>query len=153
ELSKPYYTRRPVIELPETAMLTPQTHEGTMAGASDEAVPPPAPPPPASSPVATAPGVVGGVPGGVAGGVLGSLTKSGNNVININGRLAKAEAEEKAAENLEPAANGQELGDLFQYNLKEKVTILKNHSALVPIINSHIKAEKVTLWSRESSRP
>jgi hypothetical protein len=30
DLSKPYYTRRPVVALPETAMLTPQTHEGTM---------------------------------------------------------------------------------------------------------------------------
>src|SRR5215467_2985447 len=30
DLSKPYYTRRPVIGLPESAMLTPQTHEGTM---------------------------------------------------------------------------------------------------------------------------
>src|SRR5215471_10145102 len=35
---------------------------------------------------------------------------------------------------LEPEATGQELGDLFEYHLKEKVTILKNHSALVPII-------------------
>jgi myosin heavy subunit len=54
---------------------------------------------------------------------------------------------------LQPAAYGQELGDLFQYNLKEKVTILKNHSALVPIINAHIKADKVTLWSAGSGRP
>jgi len=30
ELSQPYYTRRPVIALPENAMLTPQTHEATM---------------------------------------------------------------------------------------------------------------------------
>src|SRR5437764_83678 len=30
ELSQPYYTRRPVVALPETALLTPQTHEGTM---------------------------------------------------------------------------------------------------------------------------
>ncbi len=34
ELSKPYYTRRPEVALPETAMLTPQTHEGTMPGLS-----------------------------------------------------------------------------------------------------------------------
>jgi len=30
ELSQPYYTRRPVVPLPENAMLTPQTHEATM---------------------------------------------------------------------------------------------------------------------------
>src|SRR5205807_753773 len=50
------------------------------------------------------------------------------------------------------SANAQELGDLFEYNLKEKITILKNHSALVPIINAHIDAEKVTLWSASSPR-
>ena len=30
ELSQPYYTRRPVVPLPENAMVTPQTHEATM---------------------------------------------------------------------------------------------------------------------------
>ena len=30
ELSQPYYTRRPVVALPQNAMLTPQTHEATM---------------------------------------------------------------------------------------------------------------------------
>ncbi len=30
ELSQPYYTRRPVVALPENAMLSPQTHEATM---------------------------------------------------------------------------------------------------------------------------
>jgi hypothetical protein len=161
ELSKPYYTRRPVIELPETAMLTPQTHEGTMetqaeASGSLQLGPPP-PPPPASKPVA---GMVGGVPGGVAGGPIGSVSRPGVGAGTFTlragdtvDRLSNAEAEEKAKEAMEPAANGQELGDLFQYNLKDKVTILKNHSALVPIINSHIKAEKVTLWSGESAHP
>ncbi len=36
--------------------------------------------------------------------------------------------------------------------MKEKVTILKNRSALVPIISSHIDAEKVTLWNNSSKR-
>jgi len=30
ELSQPYYTRRPVVALPQNAMITPQTHEATM---------------------------------------------------------------------------------------------------------------------------
>jgi hypothetical protein len=67
--------------------------------------------------------------------------------------FTNAAAKEEAADKFEAAAYGQDLGDLFQYNLKERVTILKNHSALVPIINSQIKAEKVTLWSASSPRP
>jgi hypothetical protein len=53
------------------------------------------------------------------------------------------------------AANAQELGDLFEYKLKEPVTILKNRSALVPIIQSPIAAEKVSVWNdqAENARP
>jgi hypothetical protein len=48
------------------------------------------------------------------------------------------------------AANGQELGDLFEYKLKDKVTLKKNQSALVPIAQTEIEAEKVSLWSGTS---
>ena len=40
DISQPYYARRPVVALPESAMLTPQTHEATMNA--------PGPPPPPS---------------------------------------------------------------------------------------------------------
>src|SRR5258708_25553104 len=66
ELSKPYYTRRPVVGLPQTAMLTPQTHEGTMEGVdrletfSKLSAPPPTPPPMGSFGIAGA--ITGGVP-------------------------------------------------------------------------------------------
>jgi hypothetical protein len=234
ELSKPYYTRRPVVELPEAAMLTPQTHEGTML-VENEALQ--SPPPPVASPkLATGYGYGGGVGSGSGSGVgagsyhaggaplppgfqgiYGTLTdpegaaianahitavgstgeshtgysdssgafrlelpagtyqvlveSTGFKSVNQNGvqvstgsprylnyRLGIAASAETVevtaeAEKLQPEAEGQELGDLFEYNLKEKVTILKNHSALVPIINSHIEAEKVTLWSGSSGRP
>jgi hypothetical protein len=53
------------------------------------------------------------------------------------------------------AANGQDLGDLFEYKLKDKVTLKKNQSALVPIAQTEIEAEKISLWSgmRGSGRP
>ena len=152
ELSLPLYTRRPEVPLPQAAMLTPQTHEGTMTSNL------PPPPPPSSAPAKTkaqaAPqpsdmvemATVNGVVGGVAG-------KADRFRAGSRSDFNNAAAKEEAADKFEAAAYGQELGDLFQYNLKEKVTILKNHSALVPIINSQIKAEKVTLWSASSPRP
>ncbi len=155
DLSRPYYTRRPVVELPEAALLTPQTHEGTMAEESK-----PAPPPPSAEKVQDlplngrsidrlarlSPGVVGGV-----------AAKPGRFESNGAGFGAGPPASApvslaEAAEQEGVSANAQDLGDLFEYNLKEKITIFKNHSALVPIINSHIDAEKVTLWSRSSPR-
>jgi hypothetical protein len=45
------------------------------------------------------------------------------------------------------AANGQGLGDLFEYKLKDRVTLKKNQSALVPIVQTDVEAEKVSLWS------
>ena len=148
ELSQPYYTRRPVVALPETALLTPQTHEGTMEA---ENKPAPAPPPPAppSEPM-----------GRNAGGTVNIITKSGTRFYSYDS-LGKLKADmpasapaslAEAAEQEGASANAQELGDLFEYNIKERVTILKNHSALVPIINSHVDAEKVTLWSSSSPR-
>ncbi|HXB21668.1 MAG TPA: carboxypeptidase regulatory-like domain-containing protein, partial [Candidatus Solibacter sp.] len=212
ELSKPYYTRRPVVELPEAAMLTPQTHEGTMTAQTSPMY--------AAKSSGVVGGVVGGVPGGSAGGVIGaamaaparslasgslprfngiyglirdasgapiaadieavddagvshsaqsdssgsfrlelppgkyeisvaatgyqeftqSLQVSGSGTpsyVNYSLKVA-ADAVDMAAEaeNQEAEATGETSGDLFEYKLKEKVTILKNHSALVPIINS-----------------
>ena len=56
---------------------------------------------------------------------------------------------------MEAAARGIELGDLFEYKLKDRVTIRKNESALVPIVQTHVKAEKVSLWNAAlgSERP
>jgi len=57
---------------------------------------------------------------------------------------------EEAREMGEAAASGQELGDLFEYKLKDKVTLRKNQSALVPVAQTEIEAEKVSLWSGTS---
>jgi hypothetical protein len=57
---------------------------------------------------------------------------------------------EKAREMSEAVASGQELGDLFEYKLKDRVTLKKNQSALVPIAQTEIEAEKVSLWSGTS---
>jgi hypothetical protein len=164
ELSQPYYTRRPVVALPENAMLTPQTHEATMT----ENAPPPPPPP--ASPVN---GVVGGVPGGqydrlssmarigrgTAGGVgAGSGGGVGAGVV-LKSLTAPAIGVPRpdAAEIAQSLESGttvgktQELGDLFEYNLKDRVTIRKNQSALVPILQSRIDAEKVSVWNPSDS--
>ena len=51
------------------------------------------------------------------------------------------------AEGEEPETEAKGLGDNFEYKLKQKITIGKNQSALVPILHSKIDAEKVTLWT------
>lgn len=44
-------------------------------------------------------------------------------------------------------AQAQPMGDLFEYKLKEPITIRKNQSALVPIVQSEVEAEKVSVWN------
>ncbi|MGA8071845.1 MAG: carboxypeptidase regulatory-like domain-containing protein [Candidatus Acidiferrales bacterium] len=92
--------------------------------------------------------------GGVAGGTLGGMTSGmGAGVMAPSASAAMSPGE--ARQQLEAAALGRDLGDLFEYHVKGPVTIHKNQSALVPIIQANVEAEKVSLWnaSLESARP
>jgi archaellum component FlaC len=151
ELSQPYYARRPVVPLPENAMITPQTHEATMETEAENAP--------------RAAGVVGGVPGGAAGGVIGGIVSQSQMVEGsaggigsgrgggVGGGMYKAwtgRSTTEVAESLEAAtttAQSRDLGDLFEYKLQDRVTIRKNQSALVPILQARIDAEKVSVWN------
>lgn len=52
--------------------------------------------------------------------------------------------------NVNPQVLAASLGDLFEYQIKEPVSLAKNQSALVPIVNAEIEAEKVSLWNQRS---
>jgi hypothetical protein len=47
----------------------------------------------------------------------------------------------------------QELGDLFEYKLKDPISIPKNRSSLVPIVQAEIAAEKVSIWNDRAGSP
>ena len=59
----------------------------------------------------------------------------------------------QARQQMMSAAEGADLGDLFQYKLKDRVTIHKNESALVPILQVHVGAERVSLWNASEGSP
>lgn len=59
--------------------------------------------------------------------------------------------EESAEASLTPAATAVGFDDFFSYNLTEPVTILKNESALVPILQAKVTADRVTLVSSDGS--
>jgi hypothetical protein len=63
---------------------------------------------------------------------------------------APAEDAYSQAANVAAAADGTQLADLFEYRLKTPVTLAKDQSALVPILNAEVTAEKVGLWNRSS---
>ncbi len=45
------------------------------------------------------------------------------------------------------------MGDLFEYKLKEPITIRKNQSALVPIVQADVGVEKVSVWNDMQGLP
>lgn len=45
------------------------------------------------------------------------------------------------------AASGAELGDLFENTLTDRVSIRRNQSALVPILQAAVTAERISLWN------
>lgn len=47
-------------------------------------------------------------------------------------------------------AQAQDLGDLFEYKISQPVSIARNRSALVPILQSPITVEKVSIWNQSS---
>ena len=90
-------------------------------------------------------GVGNGVGVGIGGGLGGGAFRAGANggsPTEFSALNVKAAREMSAA-----TASGQEIGDLFEYKLKDHVTLKKNQSALVPIAQIEIDADKVSLWS------
>ena len=88
------------------------------------------------------------VPGAGAGGGIGGGHYNAQALTDLS---ANTIAATRAAQ--QAAAQAKELGDLYEYKLKQPVTIRKNQSALVPILQSDIAAEKVSLWSEAAGRP
>jgi hypothetical protein len=152
ELSQPYYARRPVVPLPQNAMITPQTHEATMEEETKSVPPPPAAP--------NADAFHGALNANhdrlsyaQADGLnLGRAVGAGS-VSGVGGGTFRAGRPEVAPilEATTTTAQTRELGDLFEYKLQDRVTIRKNQSAMVPILQARIDAEKVSVWNPSES--
>ena len=156
-LSQPYYARRPELGLPAEAMMTPQTHEGSTGEAAAEAT---------AAPVAAPGGAVGGAidqrlkgsyksfagvgtgAGMSAHGSYGMTTQS----VAVNAAPAP-ETETVEVQDETASASGAAFDDYFEYALSQPISIHKNESALVPILQANVEAERVTLWSPDHPQP
>jgi hypothetical protein len=213
DISQPFYARRPVIPLPESVMLTPQSHEATVEQYAYSQTPPGSAG--SSHATTTLEGIVKDPTGAAVSnarvtvrneetGVSQVTTtdarghyrfndlQAGNSALFVNapgfqrfnlsnvylgigrtneidGTLNVGAANETVevqgtapmintmssvvatAEKQGTEAEGKSAGDFFEYKIKQKITIGKNQSALVPILQAHIEAEKVTLWNENSA--
>jgi hypothetical protein len=142
DISRPLYTRRPVVALPQAAMLTPQTQEASMSAPAPAVAQTFDANAETSLTMDSQPAAIHG--GGVGGGVFRAQASNGN----LKQWVAQSPFDAVAKQQAE--AEAKDLGDYFEYNLKQKITIGKNQSALVPILQSPIGAEKVTIWNENT---
>lgn len=50
------------------------------------------------------------------------------------------------------AATGAEIGDLFEYRIEQPVTVQRNRSALIPILQTNLESERVSLYNESAYR-
>ncbi len=145
-LSQPIYSRRPEIPIAQEAQLTPQTHDSGMEASNNSTADMVMGGPLDQKQVARL-GAVGhgsGVAGGVMGGMLGGSGSASYLAAKAPAPVDYAEAAEAS---IAPATKTAAFDDFFAYNLTDPVTIRKNESALVPILQAKVPADVVTLVS------
>lgn len=139
-LQRPLYRYRPVIPIPEDLNLDPQVYEagegGGIGGGHG--------------------GNIGGgdinAGGGGAGGGVGpgyGRVFSAKDVSGPITTLSDAVAGEESG--IKTAATGNEIGDLFEYRIDHPVTVSRDRSALIPILQTRMEGERVSIY-REAER-
>ena len=107
-------------------------------------------------------GVTGGVAGGVMGGVIGGLPAAPAPLAKAASPMFRASAGNTMAEmqvngsasadlsSIAPAGTATEIADLFQYAIRNPVTVKKNESAMLPFLQQKIAARKLIIYSDAS---
>ncbi len=152
-LSQPLYTRRPEIPIATSEETTPQTHE---AAEMDALAAPVAAPMAMMKSANQSVSVSEGMRAKKAYGVAGMLgTGSGSAGGFGSGSAGGAGGGVyRATDAIEPGdVSTNAFDDFFEYALAQPVTIHKNESAMVPILQQDLPAEHVTLWSQSESTP
>ena len=162
-LSQPLYTRRPEIAISTSALTTPQTHEAAEMGnfelAAKLTAPPPMSAPRAGDRSTSSQTVVNSLHGGMAtgsGGGIGTGSGSGYGPGfggNVGGGFISDGVYRASDAIAEGDVSTNAFDDFFEYSLAQPVTIHKNESAMVPILQQDLPAEHVTLWTSTEAHP
>jgi hypothetical protein len=140
-LYDPLYAPRPLVEPELFASLRPQTYEGNMveklrgpAVAADDTLALPTSPPPTAMP------------------------QSGAAVLKRSGadRGRAGELRQELGERMDlqrgvqSVASASQLGDYFQYVLDQPVSLARQKSALLPIVNKEVNAQRVSIYNEHA---
>jgi hypothetical protein len=82
---------------------------------------------------------------------LYSLSAGGANNVAIDG-VSLGDAITRPDSGVEAAATGSEVGDLFEYRIDQPVTVLRDRSALIPILQTRMDGERISIYNEGTRR-
>ncbi len=89
-------------------------------------------------------------PEGLAGGFAVDGASGAENVFQVETTVSEALISGKGG--VQAAAKGEEIGDLFEYRIERPVTVTRNRSALIPIIQMQMEGERVAVYNEAVRR-
>ena len=166
-LAQPIYDRRQEVPIAANVQMTPQTHESANDAVAASSASANFGSAAAGGPVAMAApsgygigsGIAAGSGGNLGGGVMyiGGAKRTSGGVKMMHDTAAPPPPpvpyETVARESTAPQTTTASFDDFFAYNVSDPVTIPRNGSALVPILQVQVPTESVTLWSPAEPRP
>src|SRR5262245_15574376 len=82
---------------------------------------------------------------------VNSLPMNGRNFLDM-ARMSPGVAMRDKDSGVEADVETQDIGELFEYRISHPVTIKRNSSALIPILQNQIEGESVSLYNRQSRK-
>jgi hypothetical protein len=124
-LQSPLYRHRPIVEIPEDLSLEPQIYE---------------------------PGIQSGEGRGIgygSGNGSGAGSAGEPPPVHVEPDMKTELSDVLASENsgVETAAKGERLGDLFEYTIVQPISVARNRSALIPIVQTKMDGERVSVYN------
>lgn len=140
-LQKPLFRYRPVVPIPEDLNLDPQLYEAEDGYGEG---------------YGSGSGEGGGMGRAISGGRgdTANVTLDGvsanSNYVSVQTMISTELVNNTSG--VETAAKGNEIGDLFEYEIERPVTVKRNRSALIPIVQTKMDGERISVYN-QAARP
>ena len=164
-IQKPFYRYRPIVPMPDDLKLNPQTYEpgegGSVSGAGGGAIN--LRKDGANETVTVAGnnrlaqpqgfGYQGPANNRAVQSLQGLMPATSNNYVVSGADLTSlSDAITRPDSGVEAAATGSEVGDLFEYKIDQPVTVPRDRSALIPILQTRMEGERVSIFNEGTRR-
>lgn len=70
----------------------------------------------------------------------------------LDGSTSVSSALTSGNSGVEANTKGEEIGDLFEYRIEQPVTVMRDRSALIPIVQTRMDGERVSIFNQASAR-